>query len=200
MTESQFSSLKNQISPHFLFNSLNTLTSLMYEDRDLASDFVSRLAASYRYILDNREKDLTLLANEIQFLDTFIFMIIWCYSSVLICQQFDFFLRFLSRKKMASLAFRKLIYARNSRPSRTKKKSLKVSVLHFFWRKISRSCTSKSPGGLLSLLRHSIGRKKNVPCSQVGSILEKLQKINTLKIAKKIILCLKKLLEEKQIL
>ena len=52
----QYQSLKDQISPHFLFNSLNTLTSLMYQDRDLASDFVSRLASCYRYILDNREK------------------------------------------------------------------------------------------------------------------------------------------------
>lgn len=71
---SKYKSLKNQISPHFLFNSLNTLTSLMYEDRDLASDFVSRLASSYRYILDNREEDLVSLEKELAFLDSFIFM------------------------------------------------------------------------------------------------------------------------------
>ncbi len=74
MLASQYTSLKNQISPHFLFNSLNTLTSLMYEDRDLASDFVTRLASSYRYILDNREQDLVSLQKELGFLDTFIFM------------------------------------------------------------------------------------------------------------------------------
>ena len=74
MVASQYSSLKNQISPHFLFNSLNTLTSLMYEDRDLASDFVTRLASSYRYILDNREHDLVSLKKELEFLDSFIFM------------------------------------------------------------------------------------------------------------------------------
>ena len=71
---SKYKSLKSQISPHFLFNSLNTLTSLMYEDRDLASDFVSRLASSYRYILDNREEDLVSLDKELSFLDSFIFM------------------------------------------------------------------------------------------------------------------------------
>ncbi|TSE10721.1 hypothetical protein FOF46_03825 [Aquimarina algiphila] len=71
---SKYKSLKNQISPHFLFNSLNTLTSLMYEDRDLASDFVSRLAKCYRYILDNREQDLVSLKKELSFLDSFIFM------------------------------------------------------------------------------------------------------------------------------
>jgi len=74
MMTSKFNSLRSQISPHFLFNSLNTLTSLMYEDRDLASDFVSRLASCYRYILDNREEDLVSLEKELQFLDSFIFM------------------------------------------------------------------------------------------------------------------------------
>jgi len=74
MITSQYASLKSQISPHFLFNSLNTLTSLMYEDRDLASDFVSRLASCYRYILDNRKDDLVSLSKELKFLDSFIFM------------------------------------------------------------------------------------------------------------------------------
>ncbi|MGX1928419.1 sensor histidine kinase [Flagellimonas sp. 2504JD4-2] len=74
MTASKYASLKSQISPHFLFNSLNTLTSLMYEDRDLASDFVTRLASSYRYILDNREQDLVSLKKEMGFLDAFVFM------------------------------------------------------------------------------------------------------------------------------
>jgi two-component system LytT family sensor kinase len=71
---SKYKSLKNQISPHFLFNSLNTLTSLMYEDRDLASDFVSRLSSCYRYILENSEEDLVSLDKELNFLDSFIFM------------------------------------------------------------------------------------------------------------------------------
>ncbi len=71
---SKYKSLRDQISPHFLFNSLNTLTSLMYEDRDLASDFVSRLASSYRYILEHREEDLVSLEKELHFMDSFIFM------------------------------------------------------------------------------------------------------------------------------
>lgn len=74
MLASKYSSLKSQISPHFLFNSLNTLTSLMYEDRDLASDFVTRLASSYRYILDNNQEDLVSLQKELNFLDAFVFM------------------------------------------------------------------------------------------------------------------------------
>ncbi len=69
-----FQSLKDQISPHFLFNSLNTLTSLMYDDRDLAADYVNRLASCYRYILDNQNVDIISLKKELNFLDAFIFM------------------------------------------------------------------------------------------------------------------------------
>lgn len=71
---SKYKSLKDQISPHFLFNSLNTLTSLMYEDRDLASDFTSRLASCYRYILDYSEQDIVGLDRELSFVDSFVFM------------------------------------------------------------------------------------------------------------------------------
>ncbi|WP_158269108.1 sensor histidine kinase [Kordia periserrulae] len=74
MAVSQYHNLENQISPHFLFNSLNTLTSLMYEDRDLASDFVTRLSSCYRYILDHRNEPLISLEKELSFLDSFIFM------------------------------------------------------------------------------------------------------------------------------
>lgn len=74
LISSQYATLKSQISPHFLFNSLNILTSLMYEDRDLASDFVTRLASCYRYILDNREEDIVPLKKELTFLESFIFM------------------------------------------------------------------------------------------------------------------------------
>lgn len=71
---SKYNSLKSQISPHFLFNSLNVLTQLMYEDKDLASDFTARLAATYRYILDHKEESLASLEKELSILDSFIFM------------------------------------------------------------------------------------------------------------------------------
>ena len=46
----------------------------MYQDRDLASDFTSKLASCYRYVLDNSEKDLISLKSELAFMDSFIFM------------------------------------------------------------------------------------------------------------------------------
>jgi len=83
LISAQYQSLKNQISPHFLFNSLNTLTTLIYENQDLASDFVSRLASCYRYILEHQDDDLVYLNKELNFLDAFIFMITIRHSKAL---------------------------------------------------------------------------------------------------------------------
>lgn len=63
----QYQSLKDQLNPHFLFNSLNTLSSLIYEDRDQANDFVERLAKIYRYVLDVQDERLVALDRELAF-------------------------------------------------------------------------------------------------------------------------------------
>ena len=56
--KTQYGVLQNQMSPHFLFNSLNTLTTLISEDQNIAIDFTQTLAEVYRYILQNREREL----------------------------------------------------------------------------------------------------------------------------------------------
>ncbi len=66
--------LKTQVNPHFLFNSLNTLSSLIYADRDTAAQFVHQLARVYRYVLDNRDKELILLRDELQFLQSYMYL------------------------------------------------------------------------------------------------------------------------------
>jgi sensor histidine kinase YesM len=72
--EYQFEMLKLQLNPHFLFNSLNTLSSLVYEDASKASEFIRRLSDVYRYVLDNRTKELVLLREEIAFIHAFSFL------------------------------------------------------------------------------------------------------------------------------
>lgn len=72
--EYQFEMLKLQLNPHFLFNSLNTLASLVYEDTEKASEFVRRLSDVYRYVLDNRNKELVLLREELEFIHAFSFL------------------------------------------------------------------------------------------------------------------------------
>jgi hypothetical protein len=73
--QSQFDSLKNQVNPHFLFNSLNTLSSLIEEDPEQAVKFVDHLSKVYRYLLQNNEKELITLREEINFLETYFFLL-----------------------------------------------------------------------------------------------------------------------------
>jgi hypothetical protein len=70
----QYESLKNQVNPHFLFNSLNALTHLVYEDPDKAAKFIKQLSDVYRYVLDSRDKEVVSLGEELKFLDSYLFL------------------------------------------------------------------------------------------------------------------------------
>lgn len=72
---SQFEVLKNQVSPHFLFNSLNTLISIIPEHPDLAIEFTEKLSKVYRYILQNKDKELVELESELAFTKSYIFLL-----------------------------------------------------------------------------------------------------------------------------
>lgn len=73
--ESQLEGLKSQVNPHFLFNSLNTLTYVIPEDPERAVLFVRQLSKVYRYILEIREKQLIPLAEELNFMKSYLFLI-----------------------------------------------------------------------------------------------------------------------------
>lgn len=73
--ESQLAGLKNQVNPHFLFNSLNTLAYIIPEQPAKAVEFVQQLAKVYRYILDMRDKQLIPLEEELDFLDAYLFLL-----------------------------------------------------------------------------------------------------------------------------
>jgi len=70
----QYETLKNQINPHFLFNSLNSLSSLVTTDAQLSKKFISSFSSIYRYILENRDHDLVPLRNEIDFVQNYFFL------------------------------------------------------------------------------------------------------------------------------
>ncbi len=72
--QNELSALKNQINPHFLFNSLNSLNSLVRENKE-ATTFVNKLSFMYRYILQSGERDLVSLKEELKFLDSYIYLI-----------------------------------------------------------------------------------------------------------------------------
>jgi len=67
----QFESLKNQIDPHFLFNSLNVLSSLIEENPENAQKFTTSLSKIYRYVLEQKDKELVPVAEELVFAKTY---------------------------------------------------------------------------------------------------------------------------------
>jgi LytS/YehU family sensor histidine kinase len=73
--QSQFDILKQQVNPHFLFNSLNVLTSLIKLEPDLAEKFSEQLSKVYRYVLENKDNELVDLHTELNFLDAYIFLL-----------------------------------------------------------------------------------------------------------------------------
>jgi two-component system, LytTR family, sensor kinase len=73
--QSKLETLKAQINPHFLFNSLNTLSGLIYEDQDKASFFLRRVSAVYRHILEARDKNVITIQEELKIAKDYIDLI-----------------------------------------------------------------------------------------------------------------------------
>ncbi len=71
----QLESLKNQVKPHFLFNSLNTLTGLVEKDSRKAVKFIAELSNVYRYLLQSNEKEIIDLKQEMQFTMAYFFLL-----------------------------------------------------------------------------------------------------------------------------
>ncbi|MFD1064175.1 histidine kinase [Winogradskyella litorisediminis] len=67
----RFDALKNQLDPHFLFNSLNVLTSLIEENPQSAQKFTTSLSKVYRYVLEQKNKDLITVDEELKFAKTY---------------------------------------------------------------------------------------------------------------------------------
>ncbi|MBW6534366.1 MAG: histidine kinase [Mariniphaga sp.] len=67
----QYETLKSQVNPHFLFNSLNTLSSLVHSNPSLSEKFIRKLSNIYRYILENQEKNLVPLTDEMKFVQEY---------------------------------------------------------------------------------------------------------------------------------
>jgi two-component system, LytTR family, sensor kinase len=72
--KTKFESLRNQVNPHFLFNSLNALSSLVYNDQDKANQFIQKLSEVYRYVLDHQNDELVPLNEELEFLKSYVYL------------------------------------------------------------------------------------------------------------------------------
>jgi sensor histidine kinase YesM len=71
----QFEILKSQVNPHFLFNSLNVLSSLIYIDQKKAAKFVRQLSKVYRYVLEIKDKDIIRVKEELPFIESYIYLL-----------------------------------------------------------------------------------------------------------------------------
>ena len=86
--QTQLNSLLQQINPHFLFNSLNTLSALMQEDMEAAQKYLSELSKVYRYMLQTNERELTSLAIELQFIDSYFHLLQTRFGNGIVLRKF----------------------------------------------------------------------------------------------------------------
>lgn len=73
--ELQFEALKSQLSPHYLFNSMNTISSLVYRDPEVAENFIRNLADTFNYVLKTRDVKLVTLEEELDALKDYRYLL-----------------------------------------------------------------------------------------------------------------------------
>lgn len=73
--QAQLQNLKDQINPHFLFNNMSVLSSLVYKDQDKAVDFINQLSKVYRYLLDSRSSELVTLHDDLIFIQSYTYLL-----------------------------------------------------------------------------------------------------------------------------
>ncbi|GAB2967403.1 hypothetical protein GCM10027048_42620 [Hymenobacter coalescens] len=74
MAQAEAETLRQQLDPHFMFNALNALTSLVEEEPKLAVRFIRQLSQVYRYVLDARGRDVVPLRDELEFAESYLFL------------------------------------------------------------------------------------------------------------------------------
>jgi len=70
----KYETLKNQVNPHFLFNNLNTLTGIIEQKPELATDFIKKLSDIYRYVLEQNDKEIVSIKEEMKFVEDYIYL------------------------------------------------------------------------------------------------------------------------------
>jgi LytS/YehU family sensor histidine kinase len=87
MLQYKYEALQNQINPHFLFNSFNVLSDLVYEDQNKAIDFIKQLSQLFRYVLDSRDRELVTIKEELEFIEAFSYLLQTRFEDKLIIKQ-----------------------------------------------------------------------------------------------------------------
>ena len=124
--QSQFEALKNQVSPHFLFNSLNSLKTLIRETPEVAQEYLNHLSSVLRYTLQANENKLVSLNDELQFVESYFFLIKLRYNkNITLVQNIN---NKLMNSKIPPLALQILIENAIKHNEISKRNSLEISV------------------------------------------------------------------------
>ena len=73
--QSKIESLKKQLDPHFLFNSLSVLSGVVHEDPELAEEFITKMSQVYRYVIEQNENKEVAIEEEIRFVEAYFFLL-----------------------------------------------------------------------------------------------------------------------------
>lgn len=82
--QAKLNALKQQVDPHFMFNNFSILTELIMEDSRLAVKFLGKLSKVYRYIIQNYDRDTVPLADELAFLDSYLYLMYMRYRDSIV--------------------------------------------------------------------------------------------------------------------
>ncbi len=85
-TQVQLDTLRNQINPHFLFNSFNALINAIHQDKELAIDYVEKLSDYYRQILENQNKQVITLKEELMLVENYLYLQKQRFGNNMICE------------------------------------------------------------------------------------------------------------------
>ena len=82
----KYETLKSQVNPHFLFNSLNVLSALIKKDANEAQNFIDEFSANYRYVMDTLDREVVTIEEEINFVESYLYLQKARFGSYLITQ------------------------------------------------------------------------------------------------------------------
>lgn len=126
--QAQFAALKTQINPHFLFNSLSILSSLVQIDADLSEKFIDQLSKAYRYILEQKNNELVPLKTELDFIQSYVFLL-----KIRFEEKFDVFIdiseSYRTRYNIAPLTLQLLVENAVKHNRMSSKEPLRVHIL-----------------------------------------------------------------------
>jgi two-component system, LytTR family, sensor kinase len=141
--QSQLLGLKSQVNPHFLFNSLNSLSSLISEDQEEAERFLDEMSKVYRYLLRNSDDQLVTLDTELQFVKSYFYLLKSRYSDG-IHMQFDVTDDDL-RMTLPPLTLQMLVEAAYNQNTVNKERPLTIEIrsLNNGWLRVSNNIEKK---------------------------------------------------------